>query len=169
MLDLMSLRSWSASAQVRRSSGSSSPQSRVRPPPRWYENGATSRDLRLRIRPRRCLVSNHAGGSGCGGHDHAGRGLRYLSWTWDPDPSDHTIITDYAYILRDSDTETSVRHDRHIEGLFSIAEWRTTLETEGFAVNVVDYDHEDAPIGSVLFVGRLGTDALYVVESTDWI
>ena len=37
-----------------------------------------------------------------GGHDDGVRGLRYLEWTWDPDPSDTTYTVDYAYLLRDA-------------------------------------------------------------------
>ena len=48
-----------------------------------------------------------------GGHDGDGRALRYLEWTWDPDPSDTTYVVDYAYLLR-AGTETRVVHDRHI-------------------------------------------------------
>ncbi len=36
-----------------------------------------------------------------GGHEGAGRALRYLEWTWDPDPSDTMYIVDYACLLRD--------------------------------------------------------------------
>lgn len=59
-----------------------------------------------------------------GGHDAAdGRGLRYLSWTWDPDASDDTYITDYAFLLRHRDGTVSAEHDRHVEGVFSRAQW----------------------------------------------
>ncbi len=35
-------------------------------------------------------------GSDQGGHDAPdGRGLRYLEWTWDPDPNDDTYVADY--------------------------------------------------------------------------
>ena len=51
-----------------------------------------------------------------GGHDDGRRGLRYLEWTWDPDPSDSTYLVDYAYLLRDGDGSVQVEWDRHIEG-----------------------------------------------------
>jgi SAM-dependent methyltransferase len=35
-------------------------------------------------------------GTDNGGHDGAdGRGLRFLEWTWDPDPNDDTYVVDY--------------------------------------------------------------------------
>jgi SAM-dependent methyltransferase len=51
--------------------------------------------------------------SDCGGHDNRTRGLRYLEWTWDPDPTDTTYVADYAYLLRTRDGAVRVEHDRH--------------------------------------------------------
>lgn len=63
-------------------------------------------------------------GTDCGGHDaDDGRGLRYLEWSWDPDPADHTFLTEYAFLLRGEGGAVEVVHDRHVEGLFSRAEW----------------------------------------------
>jgi SAM-dependent methyltransferase len=68
-----------------------------------------------------------------GGHDAAdGRGLRYLEWTWDPDSSDDTYITDYAFLLRHRDGTTSAEHDRHVEGLFSRTQWLEWMGEAGF-------------------------------------
>ncbi len=58
-----------------------------------------------------------------GGHDGASESLRYLEWSWDPDPTDTTYVVDYAYLLRASDGTVRVEHDRHIEGLFLRADW----------------------------------------------
>jgi SAM-dependent methyltransferase len=63
-------------------------------------------------------------GTDHGGHDaEDGRGFRYLEWHWDPDPSDHTYLVDYAFLMRESDGTVNVAHDRHVEGLFSRADW----------------------------------------------
>jgi SAM-dependent methyltransferase len=62
-------------------------------------------------------------GTDCGGHDLGPRGLRYLAWTWDPDPADDTYVVDYAFLLREADGATWVEHDRHVEGLFPVATW----------------------------------------------
>jgi arylformamidase len=67
-----------------------------------------------------------------GGHDGAGRSLRYLEWTWDPDPSDSTYIADYSYLLRDADGEVTAVHDRHVQGLFSREEWLRVFREVGF-------------------------------------
>lgn len=60
-----------------------------------------------------------------------GRGLRYLEWTWDPDPTDDTYITDYAFILRTADGTISVEHERHVEGLFSRDCWHQWFSQAG--------------------------------------
>lgn len=66
-----------------------------------------------------------------GGHDEGSRGLRYLEWTWDPDPSDTTYTADYAYLLREG-TDVRVEHDRHVCGLFTRDEWLQALRETGF-------------------------------------
>jgi Methyltransferase domain len=59
-----------------------------------------------------------------GGHDAPdGRGLRYLEWTWDPDPADETYLVEYAFLLRTSDGAVAMDYDRHVEGLFPRAQW----------------------------------------------
>jgi trans-aconitate methyltransferase len=67
-----------------------------------------------------------------GGHDGEERSLRYLEWTWDPDPEDDTYLADYAYLLRDRDGSVRVAHDRHTCGAFHRATWLRLLEEAGF-------------------------------------
>ena len=77
-----------------------------------------------------------APGTDCGGRDAAdGRGLRYLEWTWDPDPDDDTYLVDYAFLLRSSEGTVAAEHDRHVEGLFSRAQWEEWLEDAGVAAS----------------------------------
>jgi SAM-dependent methyltransferase len=90
-----------------------------------------------------------------GGHDGAGRALRYLEWTWDPDPADSTYTVDYSYLLRDRDGSMRVEWDRHIEGLFARADWLHLLASAGFDASVTPFDHSDLEPGSYeLFVAR---------------
>ena len=72
-----------------------------------------------------------------GGHDGPARGLRYLEWTWDPDPTDTLITTDFAYLLRDADGSVTVEHDHHVCGLFARADWLRLLREVGFEPDVV--------------------------------
>ena len=68
-----------------------------------------------------------------GGQDAPdGRGLRYLQWSWDPDPSDTTFEVAYAFLLRAADGSMRVESDHHIEGLFPRAAWLTWLGDAGF-------------------------------------
>jgi trans-aconitate methyltransferase len=63
-------------------------------------------------------------GTDHGGEDAPdGRGLRYLEWTWDPDPNDHTYVSEYAFLMRSPDGRVSVAYDRHVEGLFPRNDW----------------------------------------------
>ncbi|MEX0784810.1 MAG: class I SAM-dependent methyltransferase [Dehalococcoidia bacterium] len=70
-----------------------------------------------------------------GGHDSpdGSRGLRYLEWSWDADPSDSVYQTEYAYILRDGN-EVRAAHDHHDEGVFARSTWTGLLERAGFEV-----------------------------------
>ena len=84
----------------------------------------------------------------CGGHDGADRALRYLEWTWDPDPSDDVYTVDYAYALRDATGAVHIEHDRHFEGLFSRATWLDLLGVAGFEAEVVPLQHSEVEPGS---------------------
>ena len=89
----------------------------------------------------------------CGGHDGAERAMRYLSWSWDPDPNDTTCITDYAYALRDAGGSVRVVHDRHVEGLFPRDTWLRLFRHAGFDPRVVPFHHSELEPGTYeLFV-----------------
>jgi SAM-dependent methyltransferase len=69
-----------------------------------------------------------------GGADGSdGRALRYLEWSWDPDPADDTCISDYAFLLRAADGTVTAVHDRHVEGLFARAAWIRWFAESGLA------------------------------------
>jgi trans-aconitate methyltransferase len=89
-----------------------------------------------------------------GGSDADGRGLRYLQWTWDPDPHDSSCVTDYAYLLRDRDGSVSVLHDRHECGLFGSEEWNAILEGVGFVPSLLPFDHSEVEEEMVVIVGK---------------
>jgi SAM-dependent methyltransferase len=83
-----------------------------------------------------------------GGEDNETHGLRYLEWTWDPDPADDTYLVDYAYLLRTPDQAVRVEHDRHVEGLFGRADWLHLLSAVGFEARVLPFDHSELEPGS---------------------
>lgn len=72
-----------------------------------------------------------------GGHDGAGRALRYLEWTYDPDKSDTTYTVEYAYLLREGNEPARVEHEQHICGLFTRDEWRRLLGEAGFRSEII--------------------------------
>ena len=79
-----------------------------------------------------------------GGHDSAQRGLRYLEWTFDPDPADTTYLVDFAYILHEADQAARILSDRHVCGLFARADWLRLLREVGFEPRAVpDPDGRD--------------------------
>jgi hypothetical protein len=90
---------------------------------------------------------------GSGGGNNDGRALRYLEWSWDPDPSDTTYVADYAFLVREADGSTRVLKDRHLEGLFAEAEWLRLLTAAGFDARALRYRHSEVEHEIVSFLG----------------
>jgi SAM-dependent methyltransferase len=89
-----------------------------------------------------------------GGRDCGSRGMRYLEWTWDPDPLDDTYLCDFAYLLRDEDETVRVEYDRHVLGLFERQLWLRVIADAGFEPKVVPFEHSEVPPGLCeLFLG----------------
>jgi SAM-dependent methyltransferase len=100
-----------------------------------------------------CVAETFAPYTDCGGHDGPDRAMRYLEWSWDPNPEDETITTEYTYTFRERDGSVRVAHDRHIEGLFSRATWLRLLRESGFEPTVVPFNHSELEPGTYeLFV-----------------
>ena len=88
-----------------------------------------------------------------GGHDGADRALRYLEWTWDPDPDDTTVRMDLTYVLHEPDGSVHAKLDEHLCGLFPRDTWLRLIEQAGFEVVAVALAHDERPIGAEGFVG----------------
>jgi SAM-dependent methyltransferase len=84
-----------------------------------------------------------------GGHDGQGRALRYLQWTWDPNPTDTTYQVDFAYLLHEAGQPTQCIYDRHVCGLFSQADWLRLFHEVGFVTTVRPFPHSDVPPGAL--------------------
>lgn len=84
-----------------------------------------------------------------GGHDDEDRGLRYVSWTHDPDPHDGRYFVDMAYLLKDADGSVRTVQDRHTFGLFGRNDWMETLSVAGFETKTLS----DEPYGRDVFLG----------------
>jgi len=94
-------------------------------------------------------------GSDHGGTDGAdGRGVRYLEWSWDPDPDDTWTLTEYSFLLRDADGSVRSVHETHRVGLFGRDDWLRLLIETGFDPRIVaEVTSEDRPPRD-LFVGH---------------
>ena len=89
-----------------------------------------------------------------GGHDTPDRSLRYLQWTWDPDPADDTYLTDFAYLLRDADGSVRCEQDRHVCGLFSRTIWLDVIAETGFIPRSLPFEHSEIePDSCEVFLG----------------
>jgi hypothetical protein len=87
-----------------------------------------------------------------GGHDGNGRSLRYLDWSYDPDPADTTYDVFMVYALREGG-ETTVESDRHVEGLFSREDWLRWMAEAGFSPKVIPFEHSEVDYEIEVFVG----------------
>lgn len=91
--------------------------------------------------------------TGHGGNDGTGRGMRYLEWTWDPDPDDSTYLVDLAYLLHDERGDLRVEVDRLELGLFSRADWLRIIGSVGFEARSIVLAPGEAGPGSEAFLG----------------
>lgn len=92
--------------------------------------------------------SDHGGRNGSDG-----RGVRYLEWSWDPDPGDTWALTEYAFLLRDVDGSVQVVHETHRLGLFGRDDWLRLLADAGFDARAVTEVTTEDRTPRELFVG----------------
>lgn len=79
-----------------------------------------------------CVKETFEPSTSIGGEDGPdGRGLRYVDWTWDPDPNDDTFEVAYAFLFRESG-DVRVEMDRHRCGVFPRAAWMEWIREAGF-------------------------------------
>ncbi len=83
-----------------------------------------------------------------GGHDDASRSIRYLEWTYDSDPDDNIVETEYAYLVKEKGRETICVHDKAEVGVFSKKTWKELLEKAGFDVAFELIEHSELEPGS---------------------
>jgi SAM-dependent methyltransferase len=88
-----------------------------------------------------------------GGHDGPDRALRYLDWTWDPDPTDTTVRMDLTYVFHEPDGSVHTDLDEHVCGLFPRATWLRLIADAGFEVSRVALVHDERPVRAEGFLG----------------
>ena len=94
-----------------------------------------------------------------GGNDGAdGRAVRYLDWTWDPDPTDSWALTEYAFLLREPDGSVRVVQETHRFGVFGREDWLRLLSDAGFEAEAVteETDEDRTPRQVLVAHRRLG-------------
>lgn len=102
-----------------------------------------------------CTTETFSPGSDHGGSDAAdGRGVRYLEWSWDPDPDDTCVLTEYAFLLRDGDGSIRAVHETHRFGLFSRDTWLRLLAEVGFEADSVQERTTEDRVPRTFFIGR---------------
>jgi ubiquinone/menaquinone biosynthesis C-methylase UbiE len=87
-----------------------------------------------------------------GGHDSDTtdrRSVRYIEWTFDPDPSDTSYTVDFAYLLREGIEPVKAIHDTHVFGIFARDTWLRLLQSAGFEPRAVA-----DPWGREVFIGK---------------
>jgi SAM-dependent methyltransferase len=89
-----------------------------------------------------------------GGHNGHGRALRYLEWSWDPEPHDSTYVVDFAYLLREGEGEMRREYDRHICGIFGRESWLRIISEVGFEAHALPFEHSEIEPGACeVFLG----------------
>lgn len=78
-----------------------------------------------------------------GGTDNGARGIRYLEWTYDSDPDDGLVETEYLYVMRDEDGMVFREHDHMESGLFSMPEWEAMLTELGFQAHFERIEYKE--------------------------
>jgi SAM-dependent methyltransferase len=74
-------------------------------------------------------ISGHGGSS-----DPAGRQASFQERTWDPEPGDGWIQSEYEFVLRAADGSVQVVRETHQLGAFSRGTWLRLLDEAGFDV-----------------------------------
>jgi SAM-dependent methyltransferase len=94
-------------------------------------------------------------GTDHGGSDGPdGKAVRFLEWTWDPDPTDTWVATEYAFLLREGPGEVRLVHETHHTGLFTREAWLRLLEEAGFWPQTVVEETTEDRTPRDIFVGH---------------
>lgn len=89
-----------------------------------------------------------------GSDDENGRGARYLAWTWDPDPGDTWVCTEYAFLLRNTDATMLRVNEVHKIGVFDRAVWHDVLTSCGFHADMIVESTEEDRRPRDILIGR---------------
>ena len=89
-----------------------------------------------------------------GGHDLGHRALRYLEWSWDPDPEDTTYLTTMVYAMREEGNQVKVVPDLHVCGLFPHDVWIRAIRDASFLASSAPFVHSEIETGTMqVYIG----------------
>ena len=83
-----------------------------------------------------------------------GAGVRFLEWSYDPDPTDTTAVTQYAFIVREADGAIDWFSETHVFGLFPRATWLHLLAQQGFDAEALTERTSEARTPRSMFLAR---------------
>jgi SAM-dependent methyltransferase len=91
----------------------------------------------------------------CGGSDGPeGEAARYLAWSYDPDPADGRVTTQYAFVFRERDGSVTHATETHESGLFSADTWLALLAAQGFLAELWIERTDEDRTPRQMFLGR---------------
>ena len=100
-------------------------------------------------------AETYAPGTDHGGTDDAhGCGVRYLEWSWDPDPTDSWVMTVYTFVLHHGDGTIETVHETHRHGVFPTQTWLGFLAEVGFVPDALAEETSGDRPPRTFFVGR---------------
>lgn len=105
------------------------------------------------------VTETYEPGTEHGGHDDpvTGRGIRYLAWSWDPDPNDEMTTVEYSFLLRQESGAVESMYETHVNGLFSTAAWLDLLSAAGFVPEAITEVTTEDRTPRIYFVAKRPT------------
>lgn len=101
-------------------------------------------------------VETFVAGSEHGGSDGPdGSGARFFEWTWDPEPGDGCVRSEYVFLLRDRTGTMNVVHETHRIGALGRDVWLRLLDEAGFDPVRLSEQTADDRTPRDVFVGRM--------------
>lgn len=89
-----------------------------------------------------------------GGDAPGGEGVRFLEWSWDPDPHDTHGTVVYSFVTRERGGEWSAHTEAHRFGLFTREAWLGLMQRAGLDASPMKERTSDDREPRTMFLGR---------------
>lgn len=100
------------------------------------------------------IRENIAFDADCAGNDgEDGRAVRFMEWSWDPDPSDDWVQTEYSFVFRDTSGKITSAHESHRSAAFREAHWMELLREVGFTPAKMIEETQEDRTPRTIFIG----------------